>query len=327
MKLLSIFLIAACLSTSAAGYSQTVSFSGKDVPLKTVFNAIEKQTGFVFFYDATLLNQSKPVTLNVSNTPIEKVLELSLAEQPLEFTIENKTIFISLKQTGSIKVNEQQSSIISPSVISIKGRITDEAGEPVQASIIVKGTQNGASSNADGYYELKNVDEKATLVITGVGIEPQEIRVNSRVTINVTAKIAVKEGDEVVVAYGRQKQQAITGSVTVVKGEQIQNLPNRSFDKSLQGLVPGLLVTPGTGQPGGGTSNFLLRGIATNASAEKGSIVRNPLIVIDGVPVSQETTQMYISNANTPINNPLAQLNPSDIESISVLKDAAAIAL
>lgn len=92
-------------------------------------------------------------------------------------------------------------------------------------------------------------------------------------------------------------------------------------------MVPGLLVTPGTGQPGGGLGNFVLRGIATNANAENGSIVRNPLIVIDGVPVSQETTQMYISNASTPINNPLAQLNPSDIESISVLKDAAAIAL
>ncbi|HET6994454.1 MAG TPA: TonB-dependent receptor, partial [Chitinophagaceae bacterium] len=208
-----------------------------------------------------------------------------------------------------------------------RGRITNENGEPVQASIVVKGTQNGTSSNTDGYYELKNVDEKATLVITGVGIEPQEIRVNSRVTINVTIKIAVKEGDEVVVAYGKQKQQAITGAVTVVKGEQIATLPNRSFDKSLQGLVPGLLVTPGTGQPGGGVSNFLLRGISTAASPANGSVVRNPLIVIDGVPVSQEPMDMYFDGSNTTISNPLAQLNPGDIESITVLKDAAAIAL
>lgn len=94
-------------------------------------------------------------------------------------------------------------------------------------------------------------------------------------------------------AYNKISQRSNTGAVTVVKGEQIQNLPNRSFDKSLQGLVPGLLVTSGSGQPGGGVSNFVLRGIATGGNpAGIGSTVRNPFIVVDGIPVSQE----YIMN-------------------------------
>ncbi|HET6996269.1 MAG TPA: TonB-dependent receptor plug domain-containing protein, partial [Chitinophagaceae bacterium] len=329
MKLTALLLLATCLAASAKTFSQRITLHEKNASLEKIFKAIKKQTGYTFIYRDELIQQSNKINIDVSDAGIAEVLDACFTNQPFTYEIIDKTIVVKQKFKSGITNPDEGSTkrALVASEITVKGRITNEAGEPVQASILVKGTQNGTSSNAEGYYELKNVDEKATLVITGVGIEPQEIRVNSRVTIYVAARIAVKEGDEVVVAYGRQKQQAITGSVTVVKGEQIQNLPNRSFDKSLQGLVPGLLVTPGTGQPGGGTSNFLLRGIATSVGVERGSMVRNPLIVIDGVPVSQDPIDMYFVEAYAPVSNPLAQLNPGDIESITVLKDASAIAL
>src|SRR5262249_51180868 len=150
---------------------------------------------------------------------------------------------------------------------------------------------------------------------------------NSRGMINITAKLKIGEGQEVIVAYTKTTERANTGAVTIVRGDQVRDLPGMSVDKKLQGLVPGLLVTSGTGQPGGGLSNFVLRGIATSASAEAGSTLRNPLIVIDGVPANQDPQQLRITSTDVPLHNPMAQINSSDIESISVLKDAAAISL
>lgn len=329
MKLTVILLTVAFLQVNANGFSQTITYSGKNVPLEKVFSVIKEQAGFGFIYFDEQLKDTKKVTINVKNTAVEEVLALCMKDQPYDYTIKAKTIFIINKQKketigGKTIANEQ-----GDKRINISGKVTGEQGEPViGATVTIKSTDVATSTNDKGDFFLNDVEEDAVLMITNVSYQTLEIALRGRTSVNVQLRINVGNLDEaVVVAYGTTTQRKNVGAVTVVKGEQIATLPNRSFDKSLQGLVPGLLVTPGTGQPGGGTSNFLMRGIATNANPESGSVVRNPLIVIDGVPVTQDPMDMYFDGANTPISNPLAQLNPGDIESISVLKDAAAIAL
>lgn len=321
MKLLSILLLAACLQVAATGHAQGITLNEKKLSLEKLFREVKKQTGYTFWYEDRLLRNTKPIDITVTDASLETVLTLSMKDQPLTFQIIDKTVVIKEKP---VSTSSPENKNLPPAPITVKGRITNEAGEPVQASIVIKGTKNGTTSNAEGYYELNDVPENATLVITGVSIESQEIKVNNRVLINVQVANRVKEEEEVVVAYGRQREQAVTGAVTVVKGTQIATLPNMSFDKSLQGLVPGLVVNSGTGQPGGSTANFILRGVSTGGNTPD---LRKPLIVVDGVPVIDDPVRILNLTPGTANINTLAQLNPADIESISVLKDAAAIAL
>ncbi|HET6996145.1 MAG TPA: SusC/RagA family TonB-linked outer membrane protein, partial [Chitinophagaceae bacterium] len=322
MKLTAFLMLVTCMQVTAAGYGQRISLSEKNVPLAEIFREINRQTGYEFFYNADQLDQAKKVSIDVKDATLDEVLAICFRDQPLDFIIKDNAIVVRQKQV--LSSNEETKR---PPPINIRGRIVNENGEPARATVAVKGTNNATATNDNGEYELKNVDEKATLVITGVSIESQEVKVNSRELINVSVRIAVKEGEEIVVAYNKTTVQRNVSSLTIVKGEQIATLPNRSFDKNLQGLVPGLLVTSGTGQPGGGLSNFVLRGIATGDNGLNGSTARNPLIVIDGIPVDQTSPQWRASSTFTSLINPIAQLNPSDIEVMTVLKDAAAIAL
>lgn len=326
MKLSVLLLLGFCLQAGANGYSQTVSLSVKNEPLTKIFKEIKKQTGVSFIYGKHFVSDASRVSLDVKNQPLDKVLDLLFKDMPLAYEIDNGFVVLSPKVVSNNPPPPAKENLPLPP-ITVRGRIVNENGEGVTASVLVKGTKNGTASNSDGYFELKEVDEKATLVISGVSIETQEVKVDNRATINITAKIKVGEGEEVIVAYNKISARSNVGAVTVVKGEEIQKLPNRSFDKSLQGLVPGLQITQGTGQPGGGVANFVLRGIATGADPSLGTQARHPLIVMDGIPLSQEPISTSSAIAGVPNNNPLAQLNPSDIETITVLRDASAIAL
>lgn len=324
--LLQIKLIALCLLLTVLGYSQRISIQRTNVPLQTIFTDIEKQSRYQFFYNETLLQQTNKVTIDVKNVTVEDALTDCFKNQPLTYAIVDNTIILKKKVDAESSVSA--GTLKSTSHISINGKVMGSNKQPIAgATVSVKGTKIATATNAEGAFNLSDVDEKATLIISSVAHLEKEVSVNGQTSLLISLQEKVNDLDEaLVVAYNTTTQRSNVGAVTVVKGERIQNLPNRSFDKSLQGLVPGLLVTGGTGQPGGGMSNFVLRGIATAVSPSSAS-VRNPLIVVDGIPVTQDYFQMYINNPNTPITNPLAQLNPSDIESISVLKDAAAIAL
>ena len=302
---------------------RNVTITNGHISLRDVFNVIEKQTGVLLFFGE--LNTEQHVGVRFVSTPIDEALAEMLP--PLGLTYEyvkgNKDkIFIK-----SIVGDRKKDTVM---MITINGIVTDDKGEPLPgASVRVKGTSFGTATKANGTFgfTMKEGNAQAVLLISYTGYKGQEVKFNSNSS---NLKVRLEPGDNslnetVVTAYGTSTQRAVVGAITVVKGEQIQNLPNRSFDKSLQGLVPGLLVTQGTGQPGGGLGSFVLRGISTGGSAVNGATVRNPLIVIDGIPVFQDPAQA--TSSSVAFSNPLAQLNPSDIESISVLKDAAAIAL
>jgi TonB-linked SusC/RagA family outer membrane protein len=333
MKLTAIIFLAFCLQVSAAGFSQLVTLKANNRLLESVLQAIKKQTGFTYIATANILDHTNTVTVNFKNAPLEIVLEECFKGQPLKYSIDENIIVIEplLTQDLSPGSNKKGRGLsLSAPPINIRGRVTDENGNSVSgASVIIKENNRGVSTNNNGEFELKNVNDDAILIISGINIQTQEIRINGKTEITILVKARVKEEEEVVVAYNKTTQRALTGAVTVVKGETIADLPNRSFERSLQGRVPGLLITNGNGQPGGGTSNFVLRGIGTGAFAMGfSSGVRQPLIVVDGIPLSTFSTLQSRSSTNAaPAANPLSLLNPSDIASITVLKDADAIAL
>lgn len=320
MKLTAILLIAACLQVSAKGYSQ-VTLSENNVSLQKVFKEIKKQTGYNFLGQEELLKNAGTVTVSLRNVSLQQAVEAILKEKMLTYEIIGKTVVIR-KKIGPWPAPAEGSPAL---ILFLRGRVTNEKQEPVAgATVTVKGTSNATATDNNGRYVLRNVDNNATLVITGVSIETREVKVNNRNEVNAMVKIVVQDIEEtVIVAYGTTTHRKNVAAVTVVKGDDITNLPNRSFERSLQGQVPGLLITSGNGQPGGGASNVLLRGIATAF----GGGARLPLFVIDGVPVTQDMTQSSIPAGSTAVTNPLAQINLNDIESYTVLKDATAVSL
>lgn len=326
VRWLTVFLCIVNVQALANVYAQKITLHVKNAPIEKVFKEIQRQSGFRFVYTSDKLNGVQPVNIDVTNGTLDEALTQCMNGQPITYMVIDDYIVIKHKPVTASP--DQKPEAVKPGkIISVSGTVTSAHGPVVGASVTIKKTGYTTMTDSKGIFYLAEVEHDATLVITSVAHVAKEVQLDGGTLVNVILQDKVGEMDEVVVAYGTTTQRANTGSVVVVKGKDIETLPNRSFDISLQGKVPGLLVTQGTGQPGGGVSNFLLRGIATNATPENGSVVRNPLIVIDGVPVSQEPIDMYFYATNTPISNSLAQLNPSDIESITVLKDAAAIAL
>lgn len=324
MKLVIVILTVCLVQVSAATFGQRITLSENNAPLEQVLKKIKLQSGVNFLYADDLFENVKKVNIKLNNSTLEQALSKIFENQPVSYEIQENTVIVKVKEPSFL---ERVVDAFTPP-IDVRGTVVDEKGMPLPgANVKVRGFKQAAVTDNKGRFYLPGVDDKAVLIVSFVGYKDVEVGVKA--SISVVLELISAELNEVVVAYGKTTQQALTGAVTVVKGEQIQSLPNRSFDKSLQGLVPGLLVTSGNGQPGSGPGNFVLRGIATGAQPTNGESFRNPLIVIDGIPVSQEPSSAIVgSSALTErITNPLAQLNPSDIETISVLKDAAAIAL
>jgi TonB-linked SusC/RagA family outer membrane protein len=200
---------------------------------------------------------------------------------------------------------------------TITGRVTDAAGNPVaNASVTVKGTSTGTTTNDDGTYTLTIPQDAKVLVISGIGYAESEQRIGSATTLNVTIDKEDKDLQEVVVVgYSTVSKRALTGSVAKVNGEQIANKPVLSFDQALTGKAAGVQINTSSGLVGD-VVNIRVRGAASLNNSSQ------PLIIIDGVPVTQGNVgQLY-----NPVNA-LADLNPNDIESVEVLKDASAAAI
>ncbi|NMM48930.1 SusC/RagA family TonB-linked outer membrane protein [Marinigracilibium pacificum] len=219
-------------------------------------------------------------------------------------------LLLSLISVGNI--NAQQ---------VISGKVTDfQSGEPVPGTnIIVKGTSRGTTTDFDGNYSLQIQSGDSILVFSSVGFDSQEMRVNGRSKIDISLMPDIQALKEVVVVgYGTQKKQDISSSVSTIDQAEFNQIPTSSFDAAIQGRASGLNISSPSGTPGGQT-NINIRG-ATSISASS-----QPLFIIDGIPVEVKNNSALNSNIQ-PIN-PLAELNPNDIESITVLKDASAAAI
>ena len=298
MRLTSFMLLVATLQVSASSSAQTVTYSAKAVSLQKVLNVIKEQTGYVFFFDKEDLKNSKPVSVDLRNASPQTAMEMVLVQQPLSFEIQGNTIFI----TKSEKPVAAQPVAPPPAVIT--GKITDDAGAAIPgASVALKGTQKGTVSGPDGTFQLKDVPENAVLVISSLGYITKEIPLAGKTQFNIQLAQDVSALQQfVVVGYGIQKKANLTGAVTSITTEQLTNRPVTSVGNALQGTMPGVTVTAGiSGQPGSDAARIRIRGIGTLNNAD-------PIIVIDGV--------------ITDLKN-LNNINPDDIATLSVLKDAA----
>jgi TonB-linked SusC/RagA family outer membrane protein len=328
MKLTVIFLTATFLNVTANVVSQQVSFSGKNASLEKVFAEVKKQTGYQFMYNKPVLVDTKPVTLNVENVPLVDFLNLILKDQPLQFSIDSKSIFISRKPpvAGSSDRQPLETSEFSPPS-SIRLRVLGEDAKPlVGASVLFKNGKILGVTDAEGVLIL-NVSEGDVLVVSFVGYEAKEYKITAAVagssdrqlTISLSQKLSMLD-ETIVIAYGTSSRRFTTGNVAQVSSKEIERQPVQNPLLALQGRVPGLVVTQMTGMNGGAVQ---VR-IQGQNSLRSGAL--EPLIVIDGVPYPSQFSNAYMEQV-VQAGSPLNYINTSDIESISVLKDADATAI
>jgi TonB-dependent starch-binding outer membrane protein SusC len=331
MKLTIILMLAALLQVSAKGYTQTITISVKNASLEKVFAEIKKQTGYSFLYTDQTLQGTYKVDIDVNAVSLEALLDLCLKNQPVSYTIVNKTIILKPKD-ASPKENATDEQPSLPPTVDISGRITNEEGEPLQgANIKIKGTDKGTTTNGDGVFLLKAVDENATLEISFIGYQTISVSVNNRTSINVSLKLNVIKAPEVTVrkGYYSEKRITTTGNVSTITSKDLEKQPVNNPLLGMQGRVPGMSINQMTGLAGSAVQ-VQIRGLNSIASGNE------PLYVIDGVPypsLNLPSTVRFLQGTGSnqgsgySAGSPLSYLNPSDIESIDILKDADATAI
>jgi TonB-linked SusC/RagA family outer membrane protein len=328
MKLTFIFLLALILNVRAEGYSQKVTYSGENVSIEKVFSTIKKQTGYGFFFQKELISLAKPVTINAVNEDLSDVLIALFKDQPLEFSIKNKTILV-LKKTVSVMIPESNlidiSNLLEEKDIVVKGQITDAQGETLPGvSIKLKGTTVGATTDVDGRFTINVPDNNSVLVFTYIGYQTQEVTVGSRTTLNVKLVAANTALTEVVVtALGiSREKKALAYAVTEVKGEEFTQARENNVANAFSGKIAGVNVTGMSSGPGG-SSRVIIRG--------NGSLSGNnqPLYVINGMPMNNTARSQAQGEGSTILDrgDGIAAINPDDIETINVLKGGPAAAL
>jgi TonB-linked SusC/RagA family outer membrane protein len=314
MKLTFVLMLSACLHISAKGVAQKISLSERDASLEKIFSQIERQTPYKFVYEESLLVKGSPVTIHVVDASIGQVLDACLTDQPFTYTILEKLVVIKEKAAADLPP--------SPPV-DIKGKVSDDKGAPIPgASVTIKGTQKGTTTDEQGRWSLAGVNKEATLVFTMVGYKTLEAAVRGRSEVNVQMEINAQAlGDvTVMVGYGTLRKRDVTGSSSGVSAKTISETPATTLENALQGRMAGVNITNTSAEPGGGI-NIQVRG-ATSISGSN-----QPLYVIDGVPQYNDNSRSASEINGFSPTNTMATLNPSDVESVEVLKDASSASI
>ncbi|WP_157943716.1 MULTISPECIES: SusC/RagA family TonB-linked outer membrane protein [Arenibacter] len=291
--------------------------------IKQVFRLINKQTDYKFIYRHDLLKTAPNIDLKKGVIKAGDLLDKCLS--PISFTYnftDGSTIVVKKRSTDS---SESSSSRILDKKLQfqVSGSITDDEEIPLPgANILEKGTTNGTQADFDGNFSINVTNENAILVISFIGYATKEISVSGQSNITVNLKESTAGLDEVVVVgYGTIKKSDLTGAVSTVKAEDLPLSTNTSVEQALTSKAAGLTITTASGQPGAGV-NILIRG-AANVGASNA-----PLYVIDGFPVGGSIEQQNIGRfGDAGFRSPLNDINPNDIASIEILKDASATAI
>ena len=333
MRLTTFLMLAACLHVQARGYSQgSITLSVKDAPIAKVFQAIETQSGYHFFYDYALLQQAVKVSVEVKKATLDQVLAICFRNQPFTYSIQGKLIVVKEKAPAAPTDAEAPPDEVSGTIRNEDGALL--AGATIE---IIK-LNLKAIANEKGEFLFREIPNGKYLVeITYIGYQKfqEEINLeNNEIKLSVSLKHLLNSLDEVqIIAYGSTTQRLSTGDITMVKSEDIAKQPVGNPLLALEGRVPGMNITENTGVPGGGIT---IRVQGQN-SLTAGS---DPLYIVDGVPYPSQSLMNIsgsygILGSNGSTNNydpggggnPLTFINPADIASISVLKDADATAI
>lgn len=298
--------------------SPRVTITGKNIPLNTVFKSIAKQTGYYFVFDNAIIDGRERITLDYKNAYWEDILTQVLKNRNISAQRMGKRIILQVKkQTAAPQVKDD--SVF----VTIRGRISDENDLPVPgATIVIKGTSRGVTTGNDGKFELTDVKESALLHISSLGYCSVDTFLQNARLHEIQLKEAVNTLDAtVVIGYGSSSRRLLTGSVSRISAEQLSAQPVPNVLSALQGLVTGLQATSTSGLPGGQIKLYI-RGRNSIAAGN------DPLFIIDGVPFDitplNNTEQLFGAAGRI---SPFNSLNPADIESIEILKDADATAI
>ncbi len=300
MKLTTLLLFLSMVTMATGSYSQNARFSlnVKDATILQVLEEIERQTEFGFLFKTDQLDMEDRYTVNLKEAKIENVMNEILDNDLYSYRVMDRIIVISKKSIETPTESEQSSEKVS-------GKVTDINEQPITGvTVLVKGTTNGTVTNVDGEYTLTNVPQGATLQFSFVGMLSQEVVVEGQSSINVTmAEDAIGLDEVMVVGYGTQKKADLTGAVSAIQGEELaKKVDVTNTARALQGLSPGLTIQNFAGEPGKEDVRVRIRGNGTLNNSD-------PLVLVDGVERS------------------LATVEPNDIESLTILKDAASAAI
>ncbi|QQL50471.1 TonB-dependent receptor [Mucilaginibacter ginkgonis] len=309
-------LIAAVISTATFAsplmaqniLTKPVTISLQNVTLLDIITYLQKTDNVKFIYSANVIDVNKRVSVNVQGRQLGDVLDQVLKANNINYSVlKDRVILEKMPADAPTATNSTVTTSSAPAflnaAITVTGKVTDESGQPViGATIVEKGTTNGVSAGVDGSYSLNVSGPDATLVISFLGYNPKEVVVGAQTTINVTLTANVRSLNEVVVVgYGTQKKSAVTGAISSVRSSDLQDQQLTRIDDALKGRTSGVTVVQSSGAPGS-TPTVRVRGVTSINNSD-------PLYVIDGVVVD---------------NGGIDNINPNDVESIDVLKDASA---
>ncbi len=300
MKLTTLLLFLSMVTMATGSYSQNTRFSlnVKDATILQVLEEIERQTEFGFLFKTDQLDMEDRYTVNLKEAKIENVMNEIIDNEHYSYRVMDRIIVISKKDANPDDMMDQNNEKVS-------GKVSDSSGLPLPGvTIMVKGTTTGTVTDANGEYALTNVPEDAILQFSFVGMRTQEVAFDGKVVINVQMEEDAIGLDEVVaVGYGTVKKQDLTGSVSSMKSDAILNRPITSLSEAFAGKLAGVLAQSKSGSRPGDDFQINIRGInSINASS-------SPLVVIDGIAGS------------------MSDINPNDIESVEILKDASSAAI
>ncbi|SMC88809.1 SusC/RagA family TonB-linked outer membrane protein [Pedobacter africanus] len=320
MRLTTVIIIACLMQVSAAGLAQKITLNERNTSLDNVLRLIGKQSGFAIYSDGKTFSKSRKVTVVVNNVSVEEALDQAFKGLGYTYQIDGKTIAIKPKEEPNIfeRIIDRFQNI------DVTGKVVDENGQPIAgATIKVKGTSITTISNEQGSFILKNVDENAVLEISFLGFQTKNVKALKDLG-NIRMELAIGKLDEVTVnaGYYKVKERELTGSIAHVTAKEIENQPVTNVLATMQGRMAGVSVTQNTGMPGSG---FRIEIRGQNSLRNDGN---RPFYVIDGVPYSSQSIGNSNTSSNMPEqNSPLNSINPADISSIEVLKDADATAI
>ncbi|MBC9797317.1 TonB-dependent receptor [Sinomicrobium weinanense] len=344
IRVMKIYVVLICLTLgellATDIRAQSISLEMESKSLSEALAEIEQKTDYHFFYNTRLINVSRKVSIDVKNTELEVVLKQLLYNLNIDYKlVKNQIVLFPRGDTYVVKILEEllesaeekkrsdkeraKEKILNETTTNlarafqnlVTGNVTDQNGMPLPGvNIVVKGTQTGTQTDFDGNYSI-SANEGQVLVFSYVGQRTREVTVGPSGEVNVQMEEDAQALEEVVVVgYGTQERRELTGSITSINNESMQDLVTPSFDQQLAGRAPGVQVT----NPGGvlGARPIIrIRGVNSLTSSA------NPLIVVDGVPMV-DNDRSAIQSANS-----LSNINPADIESFEVLKDGSATAI
>ncbi len=291
------FSVVSVMANNSYSQETKISFQLHNASVGKILNEIENNSNYYFMYNNELIDLSKTMDISIENKGIDEILEMIFENTGINYKTYDRQIVLSpTAETNNQNLLQQK--------ITVSGKVTDSSGQPLPGvTVIVKGTTTGTVTDFDGNYSLTEIPANATLVFSFVGMQSLEVLVVGKSIIDVNLQEESIGLEEVVaVGYATQKKANLTGSVANVSGESLAKRPIAQGTQALQGMASGIFVNTNSGEPGNDDASIIIRGVGTLNDAE-------PLVLVDG------------------IEAPLANINPNDIESINVLKDAASASI